>query len=917
MLFSFEDFKNPEILKIVNKINQFHVKEKFKKIKSLLVNLEDFLIDETSEECRESIFIYSVLIDYIPDILTKNLIKRLEELVTSENDEIRLNAIILYGKKLIEKMTSVDVNEGDISVSGDEIDVFIDFLMDNIPEIKGNVIFLIEQFPEKYYDYILPKVDHLKKLIEKTQNIEILDAIFNVLEKIWERSLSIKLVVFKFLFESYKSASKERKQSKILTFMAKGFNELETFISSNEKIRYNDVINFLNDRSPMIKIYDIQKISQDSDMFFKKVLKKFKKLKGDKEIFRFIFSGKKKYFVEVEILAFINHLKDRKRKVENLIKLFGSANLDGISLLNVLIKKMVKSKLIQGYLSTSYFYSYDYIKELIMDDIRQHGKVDLKKHSSDINYNFIVKIVNDINKETKFTGIFNKDHYIFLNLSSIIKEIEKVCFKENIFDLTEYSQLYNHKDFKLIEEECKKKFLTKHHHNMIWLTNLGNTRITSSCYEGQTIGFIEMSRITVEQGIPNEIAREILDEWLKDKPGLWDKSNKKYYFTKYIKKRLNQVEKTADSEVKAGIAADLAEELNLDKDNILDKLNQEIEQIIGQIKEKPSIEINSYCRMLGFKRDKFIEFVSDLNIPYLLQENEMIFDPKRISKKKLQVNKEILKKSRTDELFLPQLSKQLKFNRQMIREIIATFINEKKINGFFISDDLFITENSIINRMLDNKDIITMETIFPERDLTKDEHKYSILILERLIDSGELIGEYDREKGEFYSERAMFVKEYDDEKTNVKEIFSTYTGYMKDTFNKIRNIYMNKSDIKPGDLKRKDFLLKRIMDELEKWDKVINRALKKTEKTFSSLEDADDMTFGEVLDAEEDSEKIDGEFLLGEFNKWKEIIMNLDQGIDKAGALKKKMSKGQENEEIKENLEEIYKNLHFYDDDLW
>ena len=92
--------------------------------------------------------------------------------------------------------------------------------------------------------------------------------------------------------------------------------------------------------------------------------------------------------------------------------------------------------------------------------------------------------------------------------------------------------------------------------------------------------------------------------------------------------------------------------------------------------------------------------------------------------------------------------------------------------------------------------------------------------------------------------------------------------------------------------------------------------MKKAETSFESLEDAGDLTFGEVLDAEEISDKIDGEYILNEFAKWKTIIFDLDKYIDELGAKKKKLKEDSENEDLKVELEDLYNKLHFNEKDL-
>ena len=276
MLLNLEDFENSEIRKVVYNINQLHDKEKIKKLKTVTAGLKKFIEDKNSEECKEATFIISVLIEEFPDIMSDEIKDQLNTLIKSENTETRMNAIILYGKYFLEKIESED-SELD-SISGDEIDEFIELLNDEVLEIKGNVVFFIEQFPEEYYDYILPRLNLFMDLLGKTGDLEVVDAIFYILGKVWLKTLPIKLSVFNNLKNIYAATSDKDKLLKIISFMREGSYELDGLLKSNEKIKKDEIITRLNDRGPLIKIYDIEMVAKTSNMSYKDVLSNFEKI---------------------------------------------------------------------------------------------------------------------------------------------------------------------------------------------------------------------------------------------------------------------------------------------------------------------------------------------------------------------------------------------------------------------------------------------------------------------------------------------------------------------------------------------------------------------------------------------------------------------------------------------------------------
>ncbi|MBD3350986.1 MAG: hypothetical protein GF364_05815, partial [Candidatus Lokiarchaeota archaeon] len=543
MLFDENEFESPTIKKNLKKINQYHKKDKTDKFLSQIQKLEKYLKDPNSEECKETVYIFSLLIEDYPDIMSKKASKYIYDLLKSEEDETRLNAIILYGSELIDKI------EGEADIEGEDIDKFLDIaLNEEIPQVQWNAFFFIEQFPEEYLDYLLPKMNQMLDLLEETEMISTVDSILNIITKIWETSLDIKLSIFNRLKDIYAKTLNEEKEIKIADKITQIVPVLNDYLKENPNATKEKILDIIEKRKPMVKIYDIRQIAQDENMKMKEVEKKFLSIKGDSEIFRFEFKGKKKYYVEIELKPLLKLLKNKKVIVDDLIPIFGDTALDYIALLTLLIKKLVKAKEIKGYLTKSYFYSYGHLKESMMNDIRQTGRINIDDYAKHINYNFILSIVQDINRETKFTGVFNKNRSVFMTLSTVIDKIEKHCIKESMFDLSNYQQIYAEDDYRMIEDECKKKFFTEYRDGSNWLTNIGYTKISNQFRQGGTVGFVNLVKISDNVNIPFNIAREIMEEWIETKPGIWDNSGKIYYLMKYVKSKVKSLDKAAKEE---------------------------------------------------------------------------------------------------------------------------------------------------------------------------------------------------------------------------------------------------------------------------------------------------------------------------------------------------------------------------------
>lgn len=920
MIFNIDEYKSASIQKVLKKINQIVSKNKMDKFLPTVDELEPFLNDVNSDECRESVLVYSLLLDEHPEILKTSLSKHLNNLIYSSVDETRLNGIILYGTDFIKRLHS------DNQVNGDNIDKFIDIgLNDKVPEIQSNVIFFVEQFPEEYFTYILPKIDKFLNLFKQTNNSEVMNSIINIIGKIWDKSLDIKLNILEKLQSVYLSTSKVEKETAILNFIKSSINEVDILLKDNPKAKKEEIIKTLKNRGPLIKLYDLEEIAKEEGMNFKDVEQNFNKLTGDDLIFRFPYQDKKKYFIEIEIKPLLELLQRDKVKVDDLIKIFGDYPIDTLSLIDLLIKKLVKAKNIKGYLTKSYFYSYNYLKEQIMNDIKRTGIVNLDEHSKQVNYNFILSIAEEINKESKFNGIFTKNKSLFRTLNSLIKEIEKSCIKDSMFDLSYYKETFLPDDYQLIENECKTKLFTKYHLGSNWLTHIGFTRLTNLFKEGQNMGFINLPKIVQSTEIPLEISKEILNEWLENKPGIWDKSESVFYFIKYIKLKVGNLFKSNDTVKLKEEINKLASTLNLDPILIEKKLNQEKADIISQIKEKPSIDINMYTNALGMGKADFIKFVNELNIDYLIEGNNMIFDKSKIEKRRKEVKDTILSDAeKRDYLDVVELSKRLRIGEQIIFQTIKGLYDNQKqdkehINGILIDDGLFITKQGIIKRILQNKEYISASTIIGERELTPDEQNYVIGILKQLIDEGKLVGTFDESSQEFKTEDLKLFKTFMDSKANAEDLSKLYIKYMRDTFKQVRDIFMNNETLKPGDLKRKDFLIKRVIEEFQNWEHNLNESIKNAEKSFKDIENLDDNdTFADLVDFDKkETKKIDSQKILGLFGKWKQLIIDLEQHTPALGALKKKLKDNPEDAESKSKYDELIKKLHFDEKEVY
>ena len=99
-MFNLEDFKHNEILyRIVEKLNKYFEKEKVSKIENLIVKFKDLLNQDNS--ILPTTYILSIIAEDHPKLISNDILKKIEELVNSNNPKVKVNSLITLGFKMI------------------------------------------------------------------------------------------------------------------------------------------------------------------------------------------------------------------------------------------------------------------------------------------------------------------------------------------------------------------------------------------------------------------------------------------------------------------------------------------------------------------------------------------------------------------------------------------------------------------------------------------------------------------------------------------------------------------------------------------------------------------------------------------------------------------------------------------------
>ena len=183
--------------------------------------------------------------------------------------------------------------------------------------------------------------------------------------------------------------------------------------------------------------------------------------------------------------------------------------------------------------------------------------------------------------------------------------------------------------------------------------------------------------------------------------------------------------------------AKLSTELNIEKDEIANKVNTKLNKIKEMIRSKPSFEINKLLRDLQMDLPEFIKFIDSMNMPYMIvnNNNKIILSPDDIAEEKSKVKDAIIKSADRDPILdFDKMTLKFKGSRQLIAELTNQAIEEKKIKGIWEKlDHSFITDAGISRTYDFDEELYCIEYIYRGSGVTAEELQYVEEILKQLM----------------------------------------------------------------------------------------------------------------------------------------------------------------------------------------
>jgi hypothetical protein len=684
----------------------------------------------------------------------------------------------------------------------------------------------------------------------------------------------------------------------------------------------NQILREINNRPTLIRFTDINTIAEQENLTLEEVENYLISQIDENTIYTLTYIEKNhKKLLELEKDKIITFLSQRKIKLDEIVAIFNDLGIKNNAVVMILIKGLLNNHIIQGYLTKTYYYDWTYLKKEFIQRLQQYGSIDILNYSKSIDRDTIHKLIDEIENQG-ILGIFNLDKSKYTTFSAITKQIEKESYQSNIIDLSPYKSQFTQENFYKLEEYCRTKIFTKYHHKHSWLTHLGTTNIQQELRICEQIGECNVEERAEKLGIHPSILLKITKKMFEHKNGFWNKEEKNFYFSKYVKKRISSIQNELDADKRENLINSLADELQIEKEEISQKVDEKLNKIGKMLSEKDEFLINPLLRDLQMDYKEFLKFVDSLEKPdgYLVIHDKIIFSKKRIDDEQKKISKSIKENVLNNSIIkISSLVAKYKCASQILINIMDNLLKIGEINGIWIKDnENFLTERGIQERMVKAKSYIDLSSIIEEITLSEEGLIFLEKILISLIERKILSGIYDQESRVFQSDSILGDADLENERDHFKSEISPFLEHLERTYNILRDILLQK-DLFPADIDSYEEILeetiRKILQDQLVLKRIINNANSRINKSARKPRKKKSRK-GKKGEKEEKSFKnfANDEFIatmMNDFNNWKTLILAIEQKAGEIVFLRKKLKSNPDDPENKEKLKKILEYLGF------
>jgi hypothetical protein len=921
MLIELPAVNDKRITKLVKKLNSNYEKKKWAKFQGSLDELVKW-IESSPDDSNLSLYILSILAEELPEYLNDKMLVVVKPFLTEGTSKEKLNSIIIVGSYIINSLEDKDNSDPEIDTK--LIFEFMDILQDSETDERVNVFYFLDQFPDNLKNLFLLKQSIFVELLKLEKNPEILNSTGKILKKIQPlMSLSLLIDYIQQLKMIYRDIKVPMVSDIILDLL-----EIEIpLLNKRTKEKWNKkkVIENINNRLPMRRIYNLKKMAKNEDMDVEDVEENILSQSNDEIAYIFSYSQKSnKFIIEFEKELLLVHFNKTKYSVSNLIETFNQYGITNQSILTLLIKGLVKKHLLKGYLTKKYYYPYSYLRIELVQTLNKKGVINIDQYTSYLSQDFVNLLLDDITEQSTYEGVYDSSKENYFTFKFITTEIEQTISRSNVIDLSHYEENYEHEDFLRIEEYSRQHFFSKFHKKHIWLTNLGTTRIQTYVRTSEQIGFFNLTKSVEKLSIPEKIISAVIKEMFTRKNGFWNSDGTIFYFGNYVKAKINKIQKEQDAKTRELMIEDLAKDLQIDKDEIAGKVNEKLHKIGKILADKDEAEINPLLRDLQMNYNEFIEFVESLEKPYLVIHSKIIFSEKKIEEALGKVKNSIITESKKRNILQMQdVAARSKCSKKIVYDLIHGLIKEEEIKGLWLNDNRFITEYGIQRRIDESKNYVDIYTLIAEKSVDEEEVKYLEEVLFSMMEAGTIKGVYH---GKVFQSDDIAVESSLQEE--IERFTLEITPYMEEVeiaYELLKEIFINQ-DITPRQIDEYEKILEEIIRKILSAEpflkRIINNANKRLKNQLREAEPYPKKRSKKSRKGKGKSEEpefelpniADGEIIKGlmdDFNNWKSLIFAVEQKAGQIVFLKKKLKSNPDHEESQKNLKEIYEYIGF------
>ncbi len=891
------DFIDKNLIKTINKLNKFIDKDKKEKIKEIIEELEQFAKDDHLNV--QALYILSILAEKFPQLFNRNNIESIKENLDSNNVKAKINTLIIIGFYLRENLNKEKVL----------VKKFLNYLKEDNKEIVENILLFLNYFTENEPDIIENNSDLIFNLLHTEKDIKKINILLEIIDKFKLRNLSVIIRIretLKFLIQNQENEYILKRAIEILSKFIPEVNNIE--FSKNKKINLLEIIAnkiLLKRYNLIVKNENLKNIIND----FKKKMKNT--IKNEDIYYCYIKDKEKLFFIEFEISKVLLFLENKRISLKELQEVLSEV-IENTSQLKLFLLNLIQFKLIKGYVSEFYFYSYGYVKKDIFTEIVDQGFIDLTEYKH-IEPNFIELILKDIKSELNYALLYNRSKKAVYSLKKIIEDISHLASKESVINLKLYHGLFDDNNFLKIIKKLPKGYLTDYHIRTIWLTNVGKTKIVNEFENSKKIGFFDKKKISEKLSMPEILLDSFISSILNSQLGFWDKFQEVFYYSKYIQDQIDKFRNIADEKIKNQKIYSLAHKLNIDKDQIQLKIDEEIQKFGEIIRNKGEISSTEYMDKMGMDSKRFFNFVNSLNITYFKKGDILYLNEDRILDIKNEVRKQIKLQSKSQsQIILGNFN----IKPLIVKEIIEDLEQSENLKGIFYEEEnqlIYYTKKGINDKILESSDIFFIDELFPGKKLTEDEYILIIDIIKSLIKNKTLIGTYDESNRNFVSSDGEFSTNYNNSINQFVNLIEYYCSIFEKVFQSIRKILIKDNEIiRPAEVA----FIQKSFDEIIKsyvhWRSQINvMKFKKTsfflrqqgiysKKEFELLSEEDRK---EIKNFKEEQRIREAEDM---FNAWVKLFKELELNYGKLIFYQKKILIKPDDKEIRKELTELY-----------